>query len=153
MIKKWHLFLLVSILSFNLIGCTKNNNTLPQSDLNKDAVEEIASQKENVTDNEDSQTSDLLYRQYNIGANIGAGSVIISKEHVNESSENPEAIIIFYNDEIIESIPYEKEDLTLNLDKSGWYGFFVLDGKKMVDISEKVCEFKSANDSIVAPLD
>lgn len=151
--KKCSIFLLVSILSFNIIGCVKNNETLPKSDLDNAVVnEEISSQEENKTDGEESQTSDLLYREYNIGANMASGNVFISKEHINESSENPEAIIVFYNDEIIESIPYEKEDLTLNLDKSGWYGFFVLDGKEMVDISENVSELKNADDSIVTPL-
>lgn len=152
--KKLSVFLLLSILSFNLIGCAKNNDTTPQSDSNKDVVnEEISNQNENVTDKEDSDTSDLLYREYNIGANMASGTVFISKEHINESTENPEAIIVFYNDEILESIPYEKEDLTFNLDKSGWYGFFVLDGKEMVDISEKVSDYKNADDSLVTPLD
>lgn len=152
--KRCSVFLLVSILSFNLIGCVKNNETLPKSDLNNNVVsEEISTQEENKTDVEDSQTSDLLYREYNIGANMASGTVFISKEHINESTENPEAIIVFYNDEILESIPYEQENLTFNLDKSGWYGFFVLDGKEMVDISEKVSDFKNADDSIVTPLD
>jgi uncharacterized membrane protein len=152
--KKLSVFLLVSIMSFNLIGCVNNNDTSSQPDSNKDVVkEDVSNQTENVTDKEDSNTSDLLYREYNIGANMASGTVFISKEHINESSENPEAIVVFYNDEILESTPYEQEDLTFNLDKSGWYGFFVLDGKEMVDISGMVSELKSADDSIVTPLD
>lgn len=151
--KKCIVFLLVSVLSFNLIGCVKNSETLPQSDLNNDIVnEEISSLEENKANRENSQTSDILYREYNIGTNMASGTVFIAKEHINESSENPEAIIVFYNDEILELIPYEQEDLTFNLNKSGWYGFFVLDRKEMIDISEKVSEFKNADDSIVTPL-
>lgn len=138
-----------------LIGCSAEN-TLAHSTKDKNEIntesESNTLENESVNKEHENQISDLLYREYKIGSQKEAGSVLIPKAVVEENAENPEAIIIFYNDQILETVPYEKEDLTIDLAQSGWYCFCVLDGKNMEDISEKISDFESIENDIVTPL-
>lgn len=137
-----------------LSACTSNNvsadNTENKniSENGKNISETIV---ENVTSN-DKQECDLLYRQYKIGSHMGTGNVIISKETIEEVANNPEAIIIFYNDRILKTMPYEGEELLFHLEKAGWYCFAILEGNQMVDISGKVSSFENIENSHIIPL-
>lgn len=139
-----------------LAGCSAKNalahSTKDKNEINTESVSSISIEDESADKKQENQVDDLLYREYQIGSQRAAGSVFIPKDVVEENSENPEAVIIFYNDQILEIVPYEKEDLTVDLARSGWYCFCVLEGKNMEDISEKISDFKGIENNIFTPL-
>ena len=140
--------------SLVLSACTLNNVSADNTG-NKNISKNEKNISENTVENvfsNDKQECDLLYRQYKIGAQMESGDVIISEETMEEMADNPDAIIIFYNDQILKTIPYEGEGLSFHLEKSGWYCFAVLERNQMIDISEKVTSFESVENSHIMPL-
>lgn len=137
-----------------LSACTSNN--VSADNARKENISENEKNipktiKENGTSN-NKKECDLLYRQYQIGSHMETGNVIISKEVIEEVAANPEAVIIFYNDQILKTIPYEGEELLFHLEKAGWYCFAVLEENQMVDISGKASSFENIEDSHIIPL-
>lgn len=137
-----------------LSACTSNTLSADNTS-NYDISKKEKSLREISAESDSSKNSlecDLLYREYQIGSQMESGSVVIPEEVIEESAEKPEAIIVFYNDQILNSIPYEGADLSFCLDKAGWYCFAILEGNQMIDISDKASYFVSTEDSLIMPL-
>ena len=144
------------VLSFSLTGCKNSNleNLESSKDDSKHSIETLAKQ-DDVIDNSNTikDSSDLLYREYQIGANMGEGKVICFKEIITDNTENPQAIVVFYNDSVKDVLPYEGKDVEYEIKKAGTYAFFVLEeDKSLVDISGKISDFIDADESEFLPL-
>lgn len=150
---RYSLALLVVISILGLSACTSKNVS---ADNIENSVNSKIEKKTQENSNEKHENSNqeivLLYREYQIGSHMEAGDIMISKEVIEETTDNPEAIIIFYNDTILKTIPYEGEELSFHLEKAGWYCFAVLEENQMIDISEKVTSFESVENSHIMPL-
>lgn len=73
-------------------------------------------------------SNSLIYREYEIGTEYSAGSIIeINKELLVQEVSTPETILVFYNDEILWEKPFSEEELKIELEKTGYYGFYVKD--------------------------
>ena len=144
------------LLSFNLTGC-KNSNLENLESSNNDSQHsiKILNKQDDVIDNSNTigDSSDLLYREYQTGANMGEGKVICFKEIITDNAEKPQAIVVFYNDSVKDILPYEGKDIEYEIKKPGTYAFFVLEeDKSLVDISGKISDFINTNGSELLPL-
>ena len=48
-------------------------------------------------------SDDLLYREYSLGENFNAGEILISKETLLDITKNPDSVIVYFNDEMLET--------------------------------------------------
>ncbi len=97
----------------------------------------------------------ILIRQageYEIDSQMEVGKVIISKDTIKQNSEDPEEIVIYYNDQILERIPIQPEEMRIQIEKSGWYAFFIVEDEQMIDISTQVFSYEEVEDNLLKPL-
>lgn len=77
-------------------------------------------------------TSNTLSADYTkIGSQMERDSIVIPKEIIEKSAEKPEAIIVFYNDQILKIISYEGADLLFHIKEPGWYCFAILEANQI----------------------
>lgn len=100
---------------------------------------------ETVTDkvssnSNDSDISDLLYRDYKSGKKFFAGGeVTIEKSNLLNLVDEPKAIIVLYNGETLCEIDYTDSDITLETPKEGNYCFLAVNGdEEIIDITNIV---------------
>lgn len=146
--RKWMALLLVMICSVSMIGCERKDEASGISESNKSVI-----QKEEMADKDSAQSSDLLYREYAIGVNMGSGNILIESSSIDNATKSAQSIVIFYNDSVKEVIPYENENFEYRITSSGYYGFFVLDeNNKLLDINNEVCSIHEADENGIIPL-
>lgn len=148
------------IFILGLYGCsTQNMSADPETKKQEEDTslsKNIKNQPSDVEEkNQKDHINDLLFRKYNIGYSMPEGNIIIKKDEVLKITSNQEAVIVvFYNDQILETLQFEGEDLSYEIEKGGHYCFFVLNSDKtLTDISDAVAVYKDIEDSIVTPLD
>ena len=80
--------IMMLIVILGLTGC--NNNDLETSQNDNKHSAETSNKQDEVTDNsnEINDSSDLLYKEYQIGANMGDGKVICFKQVIEDNTEN-----------------------------------------------------------------
>lgn len=147
------ILIMMLIVMFGLTGC--NNNGLKSSQNVSKHSTELSDKQDDVMNNLNATegSADLLYREYQIGANMGEGKVICFKEIITDNAENPQAIVVFYNDSVKDVLPYKGNDLEYEIEKAGTYAFFVLEeDKSLVDISGKISDFIDTDESELLPL-
>lgn len=133
--KIWFLAVFVT-LSLVANGCRTNEI---KEDKGQDFENLIEQRQTETTASDSVDSDDLVYKQYMLGEKFHAGEVIISKEILTNATEEPENIIVYFNDEVIEKIEYKDTDVQINLVDDGIYCFMVTgkDSEK-VDITSQV---------------
>lgn len=147
------ILIMMLIVMFGLTGC--NNNGLKSSQNVSKHSTELSDKQDDVMNNLNATegSADLLYREYQIGANMGEGKVICFKEIITDNAENPQAIVVFYNDSVKDVLPYKGNDLEYEIEKAGTYAFFVIEAdKSLVDISGKISDFIDVDERELLPL-
>lgn len=147
------ILIMMLIVILGLTGC--NNNDLETSQNDNKHSAETSNKQDEVTDNsnEINDSSDLLYKEYQIGANMGDGKVICFKQVIEDNTENPQAIVVYCDDSVKEIIPYEEKDIEYEIEEAGTYAFFVIEeDKSLVDISGQVSDFIDADERELLPL-
>ena len=153
--KKHYLFLCLWLIAISITGCGTNNKTTQNSNSNGLVQNEKSDKKEIGSISEaDEKSSDLVYREYKIGDQIGEGKIIIKSDDVNKISKDAQSIVVFYNDEKKETLPYTNEDIEYEIIKHGFYGFFVIDSNgEMLDTPIQTTSMHDINNDIFTPLD
>lgn len=146
--RRWMVLLLVILFSVSVIGCEKKYETSSISEL-----DEKVTQKEKMAAEDGTQSSDLLYREYTIGVNMGTGNILIESSNIDNLTKSAQSIVIFYNDSVKEVIPYGNKNFEYRITSIGYYGFFALDeDNKLVDINDQVCSIHEADEDGIIPL-
>lgn len=117
---------------------------------------EIEKQKSDAMSSQNSvrqdSVSDLLYRKLDcdIGVMRSAGTVTIYKELICQEVSNPTNILVVYNDELLDKMMISEDVVLIELDKSGYYGFFVEDQQgEIYDIDYAVYSNRMKGDYIL----
>lgn len=79
----------------------------------------------------------LSFEERHTSVPLSASTMTITKETIESEILNPAAVVIYLDGQEIDTIPYEGEDIIINLDKKGNYRVQVL-SQQMTDISSKV---------------
>ena len=80
-----------------------------------------------------------LYREYSLGENFNAGEILISKETLLDITKNPDSVIVYFNDEMLETISYSDDDIHIDLVNDGVYCFVIIDkDSKTIDITSQI---------------
>ena len=78
-------------------------------------------------------SDDLLYREYSLG------EILISKETLLDITKNPDSVIVYFNDEMLETISYSDDDIHIDLVNDGVYCFVIIDkDSKTIDITSQI---------------
>lgn len=84
-------------------------------------------------------SDDLVYKEYSLGEKFDAGEVLISKELLLSITENPESIVVYFNDEMFETFNYNDNDISVDIEKEGTYCFVIIDTNgETTDITSKI---------------
>jgi len=102
----------------------------------------------------ESDTNDLLYREYQLGTKFFAGVANIAESDVLSLVSNPTKIAVLYNDELYKEIDFKNTDIIIEIPKDGNYCFLVVDeNDEITDITSVVVgEAVVSEDSGVIPL-
>lgn len=136
--KKIILSCLLCVLMFT--GC---NNDIVAEDTSITKKEEIiqTTDEENSADTNivESDTNNLLYREYQSGTKFFAGVIHIAESDVSNLVSDPTRIAVLYNDELYEEIEFTNTDITIEIPKDGNYCFLVVDeDDEITDITDIV---------------
>lgn len=103
--------------------------------MEKEAVMETDSEENRQT----SHFHDLVYREYTIGSSMQQGEIMIERDIILQTAEAPKAVVVYFNDKVLTELPFEDEDITFELEQSGYYGFFVRDeNDELIELSDGV---------------
>lgn len=84
-------------------------------------------------------SDDLVYKEYSLGEKFDAGEVLISKELLLSITENPESIVVYFNDKMFETFNYNDNDISVDIEKEGTYSFVIIDTNgETTDITSKI---------------
>lgn len=84
-------------------------------------------------------SDNLLYREYSLGEKFNAGEILISKETLLDITKNPDSVIVFFNDEMLETISYSDDDIHIDLVNDGVYCFVIIDKDgETIDITPQI---------------
>lgn len=82
---------------------------------------------------------ELVYKEYSLGEKFHSGEIVISKETLLNAVKEPKAIIIYFNDKILETIDYNDADIQVNLSNEGMYCFVIVDkDHASIDITSQI---------------
>lgn len=123
---------------------TENGKLIQTTDEGKSADANIS----------ESDTNDLLYREYQTGTKFFAGVANIAKSDVLGLVSNPAKIAVLYNDELYEEIDFVNTDITIEIPRDGNYCFLAADENgEITDITNIVAgEAIVPEDSGAVPL-
>ena len=84
-------------------------------------------------------SDDLVYKEYSLGEKFHSSKIVISKEILLSATKEPDTVIIYFNDEILETIAYDDTDIQMDLSNEGMYYFMVVSkDNEYVDITLQV---------------
>lgn len=105
----------------------------------QDANNYAESSKLETTSSNTVLSNDLLYREYSLGEKFNAGEILISKETLLDITKNPDSVIVYFNDEILETISYSDDDIHIDLANDGVYCFVIIDKDgETIDITSQI---------------
>ncbi len=80
-----------------------------------------------------------MYKEYSLGEKFHSSKIVISKEILLSATKEPDTVIIYFNDEILETIAYDDTDIQMDLSNEGMYYFMVVSkDNEYVDITLQV---------------
>lgn len=117
-------------------GCQSNEK---KEEVVQDANNYAESSKLETTSSNTVLSNDLLYREYSLGEKFNAGEILISKETLLDITKNPDSVIVYFNDEILETISYSDDDIHIDLANDGVYCFVIIDKDgETIDITSQI---------------
>lgn len=133
---KSKLFIVFSMVILFISGCRisekkeevvqDSNNLVESSELESSSLDSV------LSDN-------LVYREYSLGEKFNAGEVVISKETLLDITSKPKSVIVYFNDEILETISCNDADIQIGLLNDGVYRFMIMDEEgEVVDITSHI---------------
>lgn len=117
------IIILITLIAFTISGCKKEN----AENIEKNITSQINYNEQEADVLDVSASNNLVYREYSMGEKFHPGEVIISREKLLDTVNEPKTIVIYFNDKIIETIDYNNTDIQVNLDNEGMYCFVVID--------------------------
>lgn len=82
---------------------------------------------------------DLVFREYPFGVKSYACEIMISKETLLNVVKEPKAVVVYFNDELLETINYNNADILIDLADDGIYRFMVVDKDgTSIDITSQI---------------
>lgn len=133
---KSKLFIVFTMVILFISGCQSNEKK-----------EEVVQEADNYAECSELETTssdtvlsgDLLYRKYSLGEKFNAGEILISKETLLDITKNPESVIVYFNDEMLETISYNDDDIHIDLVNAGVYCFMIIDKDgETIDITPQI---------------
>lgn len=122
------LFIAFTIIILFIGGCQINEKEVKA----EQSVQETMDSTIGVSD-------DLVYREYSLGEKFYPCEIVISKETLLSSIREPKTLIVYFNDEIRETIDYHDTDIQISLVNEGIYCFMVVNkNNETVDITSQV---------------
>lgn len=117
--KKYLLFFILVTISIS--GCQVNDKT------EQDSKNQIEYFGQETNDSVVEAFDGLVYKEYSRGAKFHSGEIVISKETLLNATKEPKAVVVYYNDKLLETIDYNNADIQFNLAKEGMYCFELVD--------------------------
>ena len=134
---KSKLFIVFTMVALFISGCRsseKKEEVVQDANNYAEYNEELETTSSNTV-----LSDDLLYREYSLGENFNAGEILISKETLLDITKNPDSVIVYFNDEMLETISYSDDDIHIDLVNDGVYCFVIIDKDgKTIDITSQI---------------
>ena len=122
-------------------GCSKSNNANLESSPDNIIQAEQTENETVVSGPEQAEvgTNDLLYKEYQSGEKFFEGIATIAKTDILRIVNEPEKVVVLYNDEVQEIIDFKNDDIKVEIPNEGNYCFLVMGkNEEVVDITNVV---------------
>lgn len=138
-----------------LVGCSNAVVDEDTSAVEKEQIIQTTDEEKSDDANiVESDTNDLLYREYQSGEHFFSGVAYIAESDVLSLVSNPVKIMILYNDGLFSEIDFTNTDMTIEMPKDGNYCFLAVNEENnIIDITSIVVgEAVISEDGGVIPL-
>lgn len=136
MYKKIFILTVCTLGVFIILGCAANSEHVQTVSQKKEQTVNMPEETDSKENQKKLLFHDLVYKEYTVGSNMPQGKIMIKKDRILQTAEAPKSVVIYYNDEVLTKLPFVDKDITFDLERSGYYVFFVCDeNDKLTELS------------------